>query len=247
MPSPLNGSINPNAQVHIADDLPREAARFIAETLSTAIRERGRSSIALSGGSTPKPVFAALVNEYRSTVDWSKVLFFWSDERYVPGESADSNQPMAYDSLLSPLAIDPAQIYPVPTDSDSPDEAARIYADTIRVVLGEDPAFDLVLLGMGDDGHTASLFPNTAAFNADDPALVVANHVPQVKNTQRITFTFGLINAARVVLFLISGAGKAEIVEKVLISEPGMYPSQWVERPIFFLDKAAGTKLENKS
>lgn len=247
MPLPPNSLLNPNAQVHVADDLPREAAKFIADTLSTTIRERGRVTIALSGGSTPKPVFAALVNEYRLTVDWSKVLFFWSDERYVPGESADSNQPMAYESLLTPLGIDPAQIYPVPTDSDSPDKAARIYADTIRVVLGEDPAFDLVLLGMGDDGHTASLFPNTAALNADDRALVVANHVPQVKNTERITFTFGLINAARVVLFLVSGAGKAEIVEKVLISEPGMYPSQWIERPVFFLDKAAGAKVENSS
>ncbi|HEV2528693.1 MAG TPA: 6-phosphogluconolactonase [Thermomicrobiales bacterium] len=228
--------------------LARAAADVFAESAANA---RGHAFIALSGGSTPKRMGQLLAEPpYRDTIDWRNIEFFWGDERYVPEESPESNAGEARRILLDKVDADPARINPFPTTVGDVGLAAEMYATQIRTVFGETdgmPSFDLVFLGMGDDGHTLSLFPGTSAL-AETERLVVANPVEKL-DTVRLTMTAPLVNAARRVVFLVGGAGKAERLAEVLDGpiETDRLPAQLI-RPkggelIWLVDAAAAARL----
>lgn len=237
---------------------PRELAEAGAELFCSlaeeALRARGGFAVALSGGSTPKAMFALLANEpYRGRVDWSRIEFFWSDERAVPPEDPESNFGMAREALLRRVAVPPERVHRMPADEQPLIEAATRYEAEVRRVVpaGADgmPRFDLVMLGMGDDGHTASLFPESPALD-ERVALVAPNYVAKL-NAQRMTFTLRLINAAANVLFLAGGASKAQTLAEVLEGprEPRRLPSQLIapiDGTLFWLvDRAAAAALKH--
>lgn len=189
------------------------AADHFLKIASDAIKEHKAFYVALSGGSTPKAIFELLSGpKGRNAIDWTKVHLFWSDERSVPPTDKDSNYKMAMDAGLDTLPIPKAQIHRMPADVCT-DESARKYEDVITQTVPQ-CRFDLIMLGMGDDGHTASLFPRTEALEEND-RLVVPNEVQQLK-TWRMTFTYHLINLARHIAIYVIGAGKAPIVRRVL-------------------------------
>lgn len=213
---------------------------------------RNRSTIALAGGGTPKRLYEALTApSWRQRVDWRAVQWFWGDERAVPPDHADSNYRMARESLLDPLGVPAGQIHRMPADARDADAAAMAYEQAIRSVAapGPDgrPALDLVLLGIGTDGHTASLFPGTAALDETE-RLVVANDVPQL-NTRRMTMTFPLLLAARSIVVFVTGADKAEIVSRLLgprrdTNLPAARLREAGHRVTWVLDAAAAARLE---
>jgi len=224
------------------------AAEFVG-LAEQAIHTSGRFTVALSGGSTPRSLYALLASEVIPTLRWEKIYFFFSDERYVPADAPESNYRMAYEALLSKVPIPKENIFPVPTDAGSAEAAASSYEETLRsffkLKAGEFPRFDLILLGMGPDGHTASLFPGTAALE-ENQRLVVANWVEKFK-TYRITFTLPVLNNAATVVFLVSGQEKAAMVCKVLRDGQDL-PARRVQptngRLIWMLDRAAACELK---
>lgn len=229
------------------------AAQLFVDSAEHAVNTRGIARIAVSGGTTPKAMFAALADPaqpFRSAVDWSRLQLFWVDERSVPPTDPDSNYRMTNEALLSKVPLPEANIFRMEGELD-PEEAANRYESTLRNTLklegAESPAFDLVLLGMGDDGHTASLFPHTEALH-ELGRLVVANHVAQ-KDTWRITLTWPVINQGREVAFLIEGSAKTAVLAEVLTGpyDPERLPSQLI-RPSngklrFLLDDVAAANL----
>jgi len=224
------------------------AAEFIA-LASTAIRDHEKFSVALSGGSTPKSLYSVLA---KATLSWEKIFFFWSDERHVPPDHPDSNYRMAKEALLSKVPVPPENIFRVRAEEKDANVVAKDYEEALRSFFGlrpgEFPRFDLILLGLGPDGHTASLFPNTAALN-ETKLLVVANWVEKFK-ANRITFTYPVLNNAACVIFLVSGADKADMVRTVLEDGRADLPSQRVHpvngRLLWLLDKGAASKLSKK-
>ena len=224
------------------------AAEFIA-LASTAIRDHEKFSVALSGGSTPKSLYSVLA---KATLSWEKIFFFWSDERHVPPDHPDSNYRMAKEALLSKVPVPPENIFRVRAEEKDANVVARDYEEALRSFFrlrpGEFPRFDLILLGLGPDGHTASLFPNTPALN-ETKRLVVANWVEKFK-TNRITFTYPVLNYAACVIFLVSGGDKSEIVREVLENPGADLPSQKVHpvngRLLWLLDNDAASKLSKK-
>src|SRR6266849_997305 len=224
------------------------AAEFIA-LASAAIRDHGKFTVALSGGSTPKSLYSLLA---KATLSWEKIFFFWSDERHVPPDHPDSNYRMAKEALLSKGPVPPENIFRVRAEEKDANVAAKDYEEAIKSFFhlrpGEFPRFDLILLGFGPDGHTASLFPNTVALN-ETKRLVVANWVEKFK-TNRITFTYPVLNNAACVMFLVSGADKSDMVRTVLEDERAGLPSQGVHpangRLLWLLDKDAASKLSKK-
>ncbi|MGA8431709.1 MAG: 6-phosphogluconolactonase [Candidatus Sulfotelmatobacter sp.] len=227
------------------------AAEEIVLAANEAVAQRGRFTIALSGGSTPKSLFTLLASNARSSLNWEQTFFFWSDERHVPPDDKDSNYRMADEAMLSKIPVSSANVFRVPAENPDADAAALAYEQTLRKFFslepGQFPRFDFILLGMGPDGHTASLFPETAAL-AETSRLVVANWVEKLK-TSRITFTLPILNAARRVAFLVSGTDKAAVLRAVLQSNaPGeQYPSKLVQphdgKLIWFVDGAAASQL----
>ena len=229
------------------------AAQLFSDAAEHAVSTRGLARVAISGGSTPKAMFALLADPnqpFAASVPWSKLHLYWVDERCVPPADADSNYRMTNEALLSKVPLPATQIYRMEGEL-PPDEAASRYETTLRNSMklegAESPAFDLLLLGMGDDGHTASLFSHTAALE-EMGRLVVANHVVQ-KETWRITLTFPVINQARQVCFLIEGQAKSKVLAEVLTGprDPERLPSQLI-RPSsgslrFLLDEAAAAGL----
>jgi 6-phosphogluconolactonase len=217
----------------------------IVERVRTAIAERQTCSIALSGGSTPEPLYAALAQQ---DLPWSQMQIFWGDERYVPHTHPDSNYAMAKRAWLDVVPLPPANIHAVRTELTPPPAAADAYEREIQLELGQMPAFDIILLGMGDDGHTASLFPHTAALSVSDRLVTVGDKDGQ----PRITFTFSLINNARCVMFLISGSSKQAALTEVFspTGDAMLYPSRSVQPQgelLWLLDAAAGAKLVHSS
>ncbi|MGC2696829.1 MAG: 6-phosphogluconolactonase [Candidatus Angelobacter sp.] len=210
--------------------LKRAAAQEFQRLAETAISERGRFSVALSGGNTPRGVYSLLAEEYQNTLPWDKIHMFFGDERNVPPDHPDSNYRMANEALLSRVPIPAKNVNRIRTEL-GPEAAAEEYQTRLREFFhltdNDWPRFDLVLLGLGDDGHTASLFPGTQALN-DVSHAVIANWVEKLQSF-RITFTFPVLNHAAEVLFLVSGAGKAPILKDV-IQPPGAmkFPSQRV-------------------
>ena len=233
--------------------LARRAACHFVEMVSEAAEANGRARIAISGGSTPKAAFQLLADpeqNYRKRMPWDALELFWVDERTVPPSHPDSNYRMTREALLDHVPIQPQQIHRMEGELEPEAAAARYESElrnTFRLEGAEAPRFDLISLGMGDDGHTASLFPHTAAIH-EMGRLVTANQVPQ-KDTWRITLTWPVINQARSVFFLIAGADKAERVHEVFIGprDPERLPSQliWPSSGILtlFLDKAAAAHL----
>ena len=226
------------------------AAEKFSELANTYIRQDNRFTVALSGGSTPKILFENLVEHFRESVAWEKVIFFLSDERFVSLDHIDSNAGMAVNYLFNPLNINSQNVHFVRTKSNSPQQAAALYEKTVRDKLtttADIPMFDLILLGLGDDGHTASLFPGTGAL-LEQQKLVTANWIPKF-NKWRITFTFSLLNSAKNIIFMISGKNKAAVIEKI-INRSKDYPAAKV-RPvngelIWMLDRAAGKLLAHE-
>ncbi len=194
--------------------LCQAAAELITDIAKQAIVERGQFFIALSGGSTPKQLYELLADpEWSHQIEWSKWQFFWSDERLVPLDDERSNFSLAEEVLLSKLEIDPIQIHAVPIDSGTADHAATSYETTIRSLVPTDnttllPRFDLILLGLGSDGHTASLFPDKPTLTESQKLVVATEPGKLPPPVERVTFTFPLINAARNVMFLVSGSDK---------------------------------------
>ena len=232
-------------------DLFQAAAEEVIRSATDAVAKRGRFTIALSGGSTPRNLYTLIAANASATLPWDKMFFFWGDERHVPPDSPDSNYRMAKESLLSKVPIPPANIFPVPAENPDAAQVAEVYKQTLRrffaVAPGEFPRFDLILLGMGPDGHTASLFPETAALQ-EKSRLVVANWVEKLGGS-RITFTLLLLNSARCVTFLVSGTDKAAALHEVLEGNAPAekYPSRLVQpsdgKLIWFVDRAAASEL----
>jgi 6-phosphogluconolactonase len=215
-----------------------EAARLISLWSGEAMKRRGRFTLVLSGGNTPRPLYSLLSGaDYRGKIDWGRVHLFWGDERFVPRDSHLSNYRMAFETLISSIPIPEENVHPVPDseEAQTPDEAARDYEKTIRSFFAQGgktagrfssrepdsgivPEFDAVILGMGADGHTASLFPRSNAISESE-RLVVAVEAPSSSPVrERITFTLPLLNRASRIMFLVSGKGK-ELILKTVLSE----------------------------
>ncbi len=208
-----------------------EAVRLAAEQVVAVLENTGPTPcVALAGGRTPAKLYSALTEQaWRERVHWSSVRWFWGDERAVPPDHPDSNYRMACETLLRPLGVPAEHVHRMPADADDLPAAARRYEQVIRecVSAGADgiPIFDLVLLGLGADGHTASLFPFSSAL-AERERLVVAHEVPSLR-VWRMTLTIPLIRAARRIVFLVTGADKAEAVSHVLSpqADPQLLPA----------------------
>jgi 6-phosphogluconolactonase len=231
------------------------AAEEVIRAANEAVAVSGRFTIALSGGSTPKNLNTLLATNARTSLPWDRMFFFWGDERHVPPSDPESNYRMAEETLLSKVPVPRANVFRIPAENPDAAAAALAYEETLRkffaLQAGEFPRFDLILLGMGPDGHAASLFPGTAALQ-EKSRLVVANWVEKFK-TDRITLTLPVLNAARCVIFLVSGTEKAAALHEVLETDApgGQYPSKLV-RPtdgklIWLVDRAAasGLKISN--
>ena len=248
-----------------ADALARASAEDFVALAGEAVRARGVFHVALSGGSTPKKTFDLLAARGRAALPWDQITLWWGDERTVPPTHSDSNYGMAKQHLIDPLKLDPARVHRmVGEGGDYAAHAANAdaYQRAITSALGTPPVFDLVMLGMGPDGHTASLFPDTPAVKtavAGTPALsdhwVVANQLAETNlpgKTVRITLTAKAINAARHVRFAIGGADKATSLAAVLEGprEPARFPSQLIAPSpgdlVWLLDAAAAAKLRSQ-
>jgi 6-phosphogluconolactonase len=239
-----------------SSELAEVAARRVVDIIQQSQKETGEARIALSGGSTPRMLFTLLAAEpYVSQVNWEKIDVFWGDERTVPPDSSDSNYRMACDTLLSHVPIPDDHIHRMRGELD-PDEAAREYEQVLTQIFEgaspeNPPRFDLILLGVGQDGHTASLFPRTSALAIQD-RLVVANEVPQ-QNTVRLSLTAPVLLAAHNVLFLAVGEDKAEAVQLAIEGEwaPTETPCQFLREAeghvIWLLDQAAASKLTTRT
>ena len=218
------------------------AVERIIALAQESVNQRGSFSAALSGGSTPQPLYAALGNaKNRGRLPWDMIHLFWGDERHVPPEHADSNYHMVKHSLLDGVPIPADNVHRVPAEMEIR-MAAFSYEETLRGFFdGKWPRFDLVLLGMGEDGHTASLFPYSAGLHEKD-RWFIANYAPY-RETWRLTLTKNAINAARNIIVLVSGQSKAKMLAEVL-----MEPKTPEEKPIQLIDPVDGemTWLVNK-
>ncbi|GAA3770205.1 6-phosphogluconolactonase [Terriglobus aquaticus] len=233
------------------DRVAQAAAEVFTKYVVDAVQARGVARVAISGGTTPKRMFALLAAEpFAQQVPWDKLELYWVDERCVGPDNADSNYRMTREQLLSKVPLPADKVFRMEGELD-PEEAAAKYEtylrNNFRLEGAQAPAFDLIFLGMGDDGHTASLFPHTQAIN-ELGRLVVANHVPQ-KDTWRITLTAPVINHGKRVVFLIEGGAKAERLHEVLLGnyDPEALPSQLI-RPesghvYLLLDAEAARRL----
>jgi 6-phosphogluconolactonase len=232
-----------------AEDVARAVAARFAELARESVSERGAFSVALAGGTTPRRVYELLAGEeFRGRVPWEGVHVFFGDERAVPPDHADSNYRMAHEALLSKVPIPARNVHRMRGEGDAAANAS-LYEDELRGFFGdaEWPRLDLVMLGMGDDGHTASLFPGTKALE-ERRAWAVANWVEKL-DAWRVTLTAPAINHARRVFFVVTGAGKAARLAEILKGErdPSRLPSQLVEPSDgaleWFVDRAAAASL----
>lgn len=238
-----------------ADELARSVAEQIVDLASSAVDQHGRFVLALAGGSTPRALYQRLASEdYRDRLPWDRMHVFLGDERYVPLDHPDSNFRMVREVLLDHVPVPESRIHPIPTER-APADAARDYENTIRDVFGvpepEVPSFDLILLGIGADGHTASLFPETEAIDVDD-RLVVENWVPQ-QDAMRITFTVPLLHRARTIILMAAGEDKAEAVARAIEAPRNLSetPSQCLRDAqgdvIMVLEHSAASRLSSRS
>ena len=209
-----------------ARELSERAAAATVETIADAVTRHGRCSLVFSGGNTPRALYALLASTYRDHIPWSQVHAFWGDERYVPSDDSASNYRMARESLLEHVPLPFQNIHPMPTHLPSPEAAAHDYERTLRAETEHHiPPFDLILLGIGEDGHTASLFPRSPALH-ETTRWVVAVTAPAQPST-RLTLTLPAIATAARIFVLVSGTGKAGALAHVLSprADPDDYPA----------------------
>ena len=229
------------------------AAEEVIHAAGEAVKARGKFTLALSGGSTPKALYNLLATNARTALPWERTYFFWGDERHVPPTDPDSNYRMVNEAMLSKVPVPPANVFRVEAENPDASAAAAAYEQTLRKFFQLDPngvpRFDLILLGMGPDGHTASLFPGTEGLK-EKSRLVIANWVEKLK-THRLSFTLPVLNAAHTVAFLVSGTDKAPALKEVLEgNDPGeQYPAKLVQpkdgKLIWLLDRAAASGLSS--
>lgn len=226
--------------------LLKRSLEVVLSKMQAAIQEHGRCAIALAGGGTPKPLYEALSTQ---DLPWEKVHVFWGDERYVPADHPDSNQGMARSAWLEKVDIPAANIHPMPTDGATPAADAEKHEAQLReffgTAVGEFPRFDVILLGIGDDAHTASLFPHTDALQVKDRLVTVGNKDGQ----PRITFTAPLINHAHCVIFLVAGASKRPALAQIFAPDADAltYPARLIQPQgelWWLLDESAGQELK---
>ena len=241
---------DPQVRVFASDaELFRASAEKFCEIGKQAIREHGRYTVALSGGSTPKGLHHELATTFAKELPWEKVFFFWGDERHVPPDFPESNFRMAKETLLSKLPVPADNVFRMRGELPDANQAGALYEQWLREFFrpaaGQFPRIDFILIGIGPEGHTASLFPNTKALE-EKQHLVVGNYVA-VHSTWRITFTYPVLNAGANVMFLVDGSSKADIVRTALKDPSANLPCQGV-KPVngnlmWYLDEAAGAKL----
>lgn len=217
------------------------AANHFIECAKSALELHGNFFVALSGGSTPKKIYQKLASDYKKAIDWEKVFLFWSDERAVSETDPESNYKMAMDSGFSKLKINPLHIFRMKGEGDIVAHAEE-YESIIKKTL-QGRHFDLIMLGVGEDGHTASLFPHTKGLTVTN-RLVIANEVPQ-KKTWRMTFTYTLINSAHNIVFYALGENKQSILKEVLFKEdlPASKVGTLLNKALWVLDKDAAASL----
>jgi 6-phosphogluconolactonase len=230
------------------DELLDDLAAYILKIGSESIDERGSFNFVLTGGNSPKMLYQALATTYKEQLDWTKVYFFFGDERYVNSQDSNYNGHMANESILAPLNILDDHIFYVNTKL-TPKEAATDYMKAITDHFGNKvPSFDLILLGMGDEAHTASLFPDTEILKSTEPT-IDSVYVEKL-SAYRISFTAPLINLAKNIVFLVFGSSKAKAVKEVIEpsdKNPMLYPAQLIDpltgNVTWFLDKEAAALL----
>ena len=232
-------------------ELSLATAEFIAELAEARIKERNIFTLVLSGGSTPRQLYEELANQPISNrIDWQHTHLFWGDERCVPPNHPDSNFALAYETMISKVVVPPANVHRIPAETDSPKAAAEKYEKSLReffrVATEPDsprtfPSFDLVLLGLGEDGHTASLFPCDAALEEKTKWAVAVDGSTAAPSIPRVSLTLPVLNEARHVLFLASGASKRKVFREILNNpEKTGYPAARVEpsgRLLWFIDE----------
>jgi len=229
------------------DEVAREAANRFVSIVADAIADRGIARVALSGGGTPKRVYPLLLEPVRrDALDWSAVEFFWGDERAVPPDHPESNFGVAYGMLISQLPrVRPDRVHRMQAEAPDPDAAALAYETELRLAFeargDAPPAFDLCWLGMGPDGHTASLFPGTAALD-ETVRWTVANWVP-ARDAWRLTLTFAVLNAARETLFVVTGADKADALARVRSGDLDLPAARITGRAVRWIVDAAAAAL----
>lgn len=238
-----------------ADELAETAAGLIVDLATSAVAQRGRFSVALAGGATPRTTYERLARPPLSELmPWAQTFVFFGDERGVPAEHADSNYGMASRALLSKVPIPPRQVFRIPGEGSDPEAVAAEYARTLAEALGvrrgEVPRLDLVLLGVGIDGHTASLFPGSPVLK-EVFRPVAAVHAAAAVIPQRFTLTFPILNAAACVVFLVSGSVKAKVVKAALAERVASLPAGMVRpgdgRLVWLLDRSAAALLPTAS
>jgi 6-phosphogluconolactonase len=225
------------------DQLYKQATETFAELSEKSIQEKGKFVVALSGGSSPKAIFKLLAtDEYAGRIDWSKIYFFWVDERWVPLNDDKSNAKMTFETLLDKVPVNRGHVFPMYKDNVLPEDFAKEYEAQIRNVLGDEGVFDFILLGMGDDGHTASLFPGENILNEKDKWVDAYYLKPQ--EMFRITLTAPIINKAENILAVAFGENKRHALNEILNGgyNPELYPMQLIEKKEnfrFFTDHKA--------
>ncbi len=228
------------------ETLSRAAAQALSDFLRRSVTRRGRCTVALSGGRTPRRVYELLAEDPR--IPWPQIEVFWGDERYVPPGDSRSNAQMARELLLGRIAIPPENVHPMPTHFGDPEDAARAYEATLRRVFGGWPRLDLVLLGMGSDGHVASLFPGSPALLEPDRWVVAVR--ADADPPGRLTLTLDSINRARRVDILVTGAEKHQALHRALWGprDPVRCPASGVQprhgTVVWWVDRAAAEGLE---
>jgi 6-phosphogluconolactonase len=228
------------------DAVLHAAAERITATLEAGLRKKDNPTLVLTGGKTPKPAYELLsMSPYNNRIDWSRIHFFWGDERCVPPEDPESNFGMAWQTWISKITLAPGHVHRIIGELPDADRAASAYEAEIRTILpgAGVPSFDLVLLGMGTDGHTASLFPGT---RWEEQRLVVANQAPE-SGLRRISMTPRLVNAAQAIIFLAAGANKSKALADVLENPESDLPAARI-RPergslTWMVDRAAALQL----
>lgn len=233
-----------------------KASRAVAENLvvmaQAVVREKGRFTLVLAGGNTPRHLYTLLASAYSDRIPWSSIHLFWSDERYVPKTHPNSNFAMVFDTLISKVSIPSQNVHRILTETESPEKAAATYEELLREFFPDEAThtFDLTLLGMGEDGHTASLFPNTPVLEERERWVSVVTASPTARSHTRITLTLPVINKANSVFFLVSGVRKMVVVKSILKDYEAasrLYPAAMVHpagRLVWFVadSKAANNK-----
>lgn len=236
--------------IHVLPDehsLAIACADFVAQTLAGALERRERASFVLTGGQAPRRMYRMLAERHRRALRWDQVDYFWGDDRFVPPDDDESNFGMARENLLSGLGEVGCNVFPMPTSLDDPGQAADAYEQTLRAYFADaEPRFDLVLLGLGADGHVASLFPGSPVLDESRRWVAHTQAPEDAPVRERITMTFPLLNAGETTLFLVAGEAKREAVAR---AQRGDYIPASRIRPrgelVWYVDEAAAAEIEH--